>query len=63
MLKIIVKLKAEIIFSSSDVAKHKSKETGIWVSYDGGVYDITEFVDGHPGGKFIFSFPFKREVK
>lgn len=40
-------------YSQEEVSKHKSPETGIWVSYKGGVYDITEFVDSHPGGDKI----------
>lgn len=32
------------------VAKHKTKKERIWVTYKSGVYDITDFVDGHPGG-------------
>ena len=39
------------IISKAEVAKHKSKEAGgVWVTYAGGVYDITEFIDSHPGG-------------
>jgi len=38
------------LYSMADVAKHDSKSTGIWVVYKGGVYDITNFVDQHPGG-------------
>eukprot|EP01114_Cavostelium_apophysatum_P016568 TRINITY_DN4743_c0_g1_i1.p1 TRINITY_DN4743_c0_g1~~TRINITY_DN4743_c0_g1_i1.p1 ORF type:complete len:587 (+),score=108.53 TRINITY_DN4743_c0_g1_i1:53-1813(+) len=41
-------------FTRTEVAKHKTKETGIWVTYKGGVYDITEFVANHPGGEKIF---------
>jgi len=37
-------------FSLEDVAKHKTKETGIWVTFGDGVYDITEFLHQHPGG-------------
>lgn len=37
-------------FSRAEVAKHKTVETGIWVIYKNGVYDITEFVEQHPGG-------------
>ncbi|KAI3434691.1 hypothetical protein D9Q98_002754 [Chlorella vulgaris] len=33
-----------------EVAKHRSKDTGIWVTYKDGVYDVTEFVEQHPGG-------------
>jgi sulfite oxidase len=37
------------LFSRSDVSKHNSRES-IWISYQDGVYDITEFVKIHPGG-------------
>lgn len=32
-----------------EISKHKS-ETDAWVVVDGVVYDITRFVDTHPGG-------------
>lgn len=39
------------VVSKAEVAKHTSKEAGgVWVTYDGGVYDITEFIANHPGG-------------
>jgi sulfite oxidase len=39
------------IFSSKEVAKNNG-ENGkpIWVTYGGNVYDITDFVNNHPGG-------------
>lgn len=40
-------------YSQEEVSKHYSPETGIWVTYKDGVYDITEFVDSHPGGNKI----------
>ncbi|CAM9984905.1 unnamed protein product, partial [Discosporangium mesarthrocarpum] len=37
--------------SRAEVAKHKTKaDGGIWVTYGDGVYDITEFIENHPGG-------------
>ncbi|CAE7720687.1 SUOX, partial [Symbiodinium pilosum] len=39
------------LFSSEEVSKHQTPESGIWVSYKDGVYDITSFVQNHPGGK------------
>mmetsp|Transcript_71245 Transcript_71245/g.170157 ORF Transcript_71245/g.170157 Transcript_71245/m.170157 type:complete len:578 (+) Transcript_71245:23-1756(+) len=33
-----------------EVKKHNSPEKGIWVTYRDGVYDITKFVQNHPGG-------------
>ncbi|CAN9512279.1 unnamed protein product [Ophioblennius macclurei] len=41
------------IFSQEEVTKHRSLENGVWVTYKGGVYDITEFVSMHPGGEKI----------
>ena len=38
------------LYSKEEISKHKSKDTGIWVTYQHNVYDITEFVEGHPGG-------------
>lgn len=39
------------VISKAEVAKHKSREAGgIWVTYAGGVYDITDFIASHPGG-------------
>lgn len=36
--------------SLAELSKHYDMETGLWVSYKGAVYDITEFAMGHPGG-------------
>ncbi|KAG9328993.1 hypothetical protein JZ751_008513, partial [Albula glossodonta] len=41
------------IFSQEEVYKHRTPADGIWVTYKGGVYDITEFVAMHPGGSKI----------
>uniref|UniRef100_T1INN5 Sulfite oxidase n=1 Tax=Strigamia maritima TaxID=126957 RepID=T1INN5_STRMM len=41
------------VYSAIDVSKHDSKEKGIWCSFKSGVYDITDFVDKHPGGDKI----------
>lgn len=38
------------VFTSEEVAEHNSLDKGIWVTYKGQVYDITEFVASHPGG-------------
>jgi sulfite oxidase len=40
-------------FTREEVSKHKTKETGVWVTYKNGVYDVTDFVDNHPGGDRI----------
>ncbi|GCB65835.1 hypothetical protein scyTo_0007798 [Scyliorhinus torazame] len=41
------------IFTRQDVTKHKTMADGVWVTYKSGVYDITKFIDLHPGGKKI----------
>ena len=40
-------------YSIEDVVQHNNIETGIWVIYGSDVFDITEFVDTHPGGDKI----------
>jgi hypothetical protein len=37
------------IYTMEDVATHKSKGD-TWMVINGGVYDVTEFMDIHPGG-------------
>ena len=52
-----VKIEAGVVHSSlpdyklEEIARHKGAETGVWVTYKDGVYDITEFMDAHPGGR------------
>lgn len=39
-------------YSREEVSKHTSKASGgIWVIFQSGVYDITEFIEQHPGGR------------
>lgn len=37
-----------------EVAKHRTADD-FWVAVDGSVYDLTDFVDKHPGGSLILS--------
>ncbi|XP_065175205.1 sulfite oxidase-like [Sycon ciliatum] len=37
-------------FSLQDVAEHNSLDKGVWVTYGENVYDVTSFVESHPGG-------------
>ncbi|KAK2588288.1 hypothetical protein KPH14_004309 [Odynerus spinipes] len=37
-------------YTLEEVGKHYTKENRIWVTYKEGVYDITDFVEQHPGG-------------
>ncbi|EWM27425.1 sulfite oxidase [Nannochloropsis gaditana] len=43
----------EIEYTKADVKAHKTIETGVWVTYKDGVYDITKFAENHPGGNKI----------
>ncbi|KAJ9118128.1 hypothetical protein QFC22_004030 [Naganishia vaughanmartiniae] len=36
-----------------EVAKHTTRETGVWVIIHNKVYDVTEWLDEHPGGAKI----------
>ncbi|KAK9508369.1 hypothetical protein O3M35_005950 [Rhynocoris fuscipes] len=40
-------------YKLTEIAEHSSKEKGIWVTYRHGVYDISEFIELHPGGDII----------
>ena len=40
-------------FRKAEISTHKSAEKGIWVTFGDGVYDITDFVESHPGGEKI----------
>jgi sulfite oxidase len=42
--------KQEKVFTADEVAAHKSLDTRVWVTYKDGVYDITDFIQNHPGG-------------
>jgi len=37
----------------NDISAHRSAETRVWVTFGDGVYDITDFMVGHPGGEKI----------
>ncbi|KAM7005861.1 sulfite oxidase, mitochondrial isoform 1-T1 [Tautogolabrus adspersus] len=52
-LQTIEKISTPPIFTQEEVNSHRSLEDGVWVTYKGGVYDITEFVAMHPGGEKI----------
>jgi sulfite oxidase len=36
-------------FTEEEVAKHNKDAERIWISYKNGVYDITDFIESHPG--------------
>lgn len=45
-------LAADRIIPLDEVARHKTP-ADCWVAVDGGVYDVTQFLPGHPGGPVL----------
>ena len=41
------------VFFSTKVNAHDTEDKRIWVTFQNGVYDITDFVPKHPGAKNI----------
>lgn len=37
-------------FTPEEVAAHRTPATRVWVTYQDGVYDVTDFLAQHPGG-------------
>lgn len=40
-------------FTPNDVKSHNTPEKGLYIIIENGVYDVTNFVDDHPGGAKI----------
>ncbi|TVY31298.1 putative cytochrome b5, partial [Lachnellula subtilissima] len=40
-------------FTPAEVSAHKDAENGLYIIIDEGVYDVTAFIDEHPGGSKI----------
>ena len=39
------------VYRKAEVEKHITPEKGIWITHGNGVYDVTDFVANHPGGR------------
>ena len=42
-------------YTIDELKKHNKYSERKWVSYKNGVYDVTDFVEGHPGGEIILA--------
>lgn len=40
-------------FTTAEVAQHNKAENGMYIIIDSSVYNITDFLDEHPGGAKI----------
>ena len=40
-------------YTVEEILKRKSQDDAVWVTFQDGVYDITEFIEAHPGGEKI----------
>jgi fatty acid desaturase/predicted heme/steroid binding protein len=49
-------------YTWEDVKKHNCEETGVWVSMYDKVYDITKFLNSHPGGKEFLLLAAGRDI-
>ncbi|KAK9824449.1 hypothetical protein WJX72_010318 [[Myrmecia] bisecta] len=38
------------VYTKEEVAKHKTRDSRIWVTHQGKVYDVSDWADLHPGG-------------
>jgi len=38
-------------YTMTEVERHNTIEDGLWIAVEGKVYDVTKFVDKHPGGE------------
>jgi cytochrome b involved in lipid metabolism len=41
------------VYTAKEVSEHKTPENGLWVIVDGTVYDVSKFINEHPGGPRI----------
>lgn len=41
------------VFRLKDVADHNNLHSRVWVYYEDGVYDVTDYIPNHPGGSRI----------
>lgn len=47
---------SKLTFTRKQVATHNNTETDCWIIIDNEVYNVTEWINIHPGGKDMFEF-------
>jgi cytochrome b involved in lipid metabolism len=51
-------------YTVADVGAHKDEASGIWIIVENDVYDVTKFLEEHPGGaKILKRFGGKNATK
>jgi len=50
------------VYRRAEVVKHVTQDNGIWVTYNGDVYDITRFIQNHPGGRDKISLAAGKDI-
>jgi sulfite oxidase len=50
------------VYRREEIAKHTTDEKGVWVTYNGEVYDITKFIQNHPGGRDKISLAAGKDI-
>jgi len=48
-----VKDKLTNIITLEEISRHQDAKSGLWMSVHGKVYDITKFLEEHPGGEEV----------
>lgn len=52
---------ADGMYTWQEVAQHNTEESA-WIAIDGLVYDVTEFIDRHPGGRELILYAVGRDA-
>ena len=55
--------KAVKMYTRLDVAEHDSIEKRVWCSYKENVYDVTDFLDNHPGGRDLLLLAAGKDIE